>query len=127
MDSNQVVVQLRSALLNAYAQVETETAAEREGNEQIISQLTPWFNSSDRIIPDFAVACCEKYIVAELDSATLGNRGLGRMSDYEPRFAAKYRAVFQRRPEAAGLLKPLFMKHLFLGYFFVEYLLEAYS
>lgn len=127
MDAKALVARLRSATLDAYAQLKPETVADRESNEKIVSHLTAWFNSPDRSITEAAIVCCEKYLAAELDSVTPGNRGLGRLTECEPRFAAKHRTVFQLRNDAAGLLNSLFANHLFLGYFFVEYLVEAFN
>lgn len=125
MDATSIIAFLRSAMLETYSQLEPRNETEKASYEGMVTHVTAWFNASNRSITDAAVVCCEKYVTAELDSVTPGYRGLGRMTDNEPRFAAKYRAVFQRQTNAVGLLKPLFTNHLFLGYFFAEFLVET--
>lgn len=40
--------------------------------------------------------CVEKFVNAEIDFVTEGERGLGRMSDYTPRLGALYRINFKK-------------------------------
>ena len=43
--------------------------------------------------------CLEKYINAELDFTTLGNRGIGRMTEFIPRFGAYFRKALSNMSE----------------------------
>src|SRR5437899_654329 len=99
MTGNSEVVRLGTAVLQCYAQLKPQTAEDRQVNEGLVSHLTNWFNSKSRMISDAAAKCCDQYLSSELDSASPGNRGLGRMTDFEPRFAAKHRPTFQRQPD----------------------------
>jgi len=62
------------------------------GEESILEEVEPRFK---KLILEFnseAISyCLEKYIVAELDYKTPGNRGIGRMTQNIPRFGAYFR------------------------------------
>ena len=72
-----------------------------------------------------ADACVDRFIDAEMDFITIGERGPGRMSDYLPRFAAKHRALVAKlstkdRMQLGWLMK----RHVLCGYAFMEFLSE---
>lgn len=61
--------------------------------------------------------CLEKYINAELDFTTPGNRGLGRMTEYIPRFGAYFRSQLSvMSEEELGKLYGLIQDFMLRGY-----------
>ncbi len=89
------------------------------------SSIREWLSSESRVITDASFASAEKFIQAELDYLTPGDRGMGRSSNFWPRFAAKHRNAFQKLDEAAlSAIRCEFMSMIFAGYLFVEYLME---
>lgn len=72
------------------------------GNEkEIIDAIKPNFEELKRNYDDKKITyCLDKYINAELDFTTPGNRGIGRISEYVPRFGAYFRKALSNMPEA---------------------------
>ncbi len=84
----------------------TNKEIEKYANE-MLSEMSEYFESTEEfkknfeeskenISPENISFCLEKFLHAEFDHGTPGNRGLGRMSDYWPRLAAYFRSAFSK-------------------------------
>lgn len=117
-----------NAVLDSYGALQPQTNEDREVNAQLIAHLQTWFESGDRQISTAATTVVSRFVDSELDFTTQGNRGMGRMTDYWPRFGGKHRKVLKRA--ATPLiheLHRLFTRQIYCGYFFAEYLIECMS
>lgn len=69
-----------------------KTKSSLNGADSILEDIEPMF---DKLMSEFnseaVTFCLEKYIKAELDYTTPGNRGIGRMTANIPRFGAYFR------------------------------------
>jgi len=61
-----------------------------------IAEVKRYYDQRNRSLCDAAAYCVERFVDAELDYCSPGLRGLGRMSEHVPRFAAKHRDAFTR-------------------------------
>jgi hypothetical protein len=119
---------LSRIILSAYDTLKPETAEDAQVNEQLVSHLRQWLASPDRTISDSAVYSINRFIDAELDFKTAGNRGMGRMTDYWPRFGGKYRDILAgTSTEILEKLKLAFCDEVATGYLFAEHLVECMS
>lgn len=67
--------------------------------------------------PETIYYCTEKYVNGELDYLTPGSRGLGRMTDYIPRFGAHFRnSISQLSRDEMEQLKLLLYDLVLSGY-----------
>jgi len=80
--------------LEKYAEEMLTTLGEYSGSTDKFKEK--FEQSKANISPERINYCLEKYLHAEFDYGTPGNRGLGRMSDYCPRLAAYFRSVFSK-------------------------------
>jgi len=90
-----------------------------------IEEMKRWindrFDSPENRIPKLVDRCMDKFIDSELDFATSGSRGLGRLVEVIPRFAAFHRNVVAKLDPQALLELGAFMKrHIACGYFFAS-------
>lgn len=119
---------ITTAVLASYGTLQPETAEDREVNAQLIAHLQSWLESNDRDISMAATAVVARFVDAELDFTTDGNRGMGRMTDYWPRFGGKHRSILKHAPASVIRdLHRLFSRQAFCGYLFAEYLVETMS
>lgn len=83
--------------------------------KEMLSEMDKYFESTEKfskifeegresISPENISYCLDKYLQAEFDYSTPGNRGLGRMSDHWPRLAAYFRSAFSKL-DAEGVNK----------------------
>ncbi len=102
------------------------TPQETQEEDNVGAAIKAWLSSESRVITAASFASAEKFIQAELDYVTPGDRGLGRLSDFEPRFAAKHRSFFQKLDESAlSAIRCEFLSMIFAGYLFLEYMNEV--
>ena len=122
------IVDVANAVLAAYDTLQPKTAEERAGNAQLISHLKSWFKTGTRQISPSATAVANRFVDAELDFNTPGNRGMGRMTDYWPRFGGKHRQIL-RKISGSDLqeVHRLFARQIHCGYLFTEYLVETFN
>lgn len=116
-------------LSDVYALVErqydTLTGETEQAREFLIeskSARMAYFASRPRRVSDPAMYCIDRFASAELDFVTPGVRGMGRVSEIVPRFAAKYRDAFA---SMAFDTKIQFTKaihdHVACGYLYVDF------
>jgi hypothetical protein len=128
VSDSQVVEDVRQCVLSAYDKLEPKTDEDRAINAELIAHVTKWFHSSDRRVTHAAKSCLDRFIAAELDYVTAGNRGMGRMSEYWPRFGGKHREKLRTNSTwSVDEFARIFGRHISCGYFFVEYLIECFS
>ena len=61
--------------------------------------------------------CIDKYIAAEFDCRTTGNRGIGRINDNVPRFGGYFRKQMSNlSDEKINELANLFKQSIYIGY-----------
>lgn len=88
-----------------------------------IDGLRAEHRSRDRSLSEATCFCVKRYVDAELDYTTQGNRGLGRMTDHVPRFAAKHRRVFKLLPVATlDEFRFALSRHVLCGYLLFDML-----
>lgn len=113
-------------VFSAYGTLQPETDEDRAVNEALENQLRNWFAADERQLSDAANYCINRFVVAELDYTTEGDRGLGRMTDYWARFGGKYRHIISKLDtESTEALHRAFSDALCCGYLFSEYLIEC--
>jgi hypothetical protein len=118
--------EVAESILAANRALQADTEEERQINDALCKQLESWFSSEHVIVSDAAQLCIERFVTSELDYLTDGSRGLGRMTDYWPRFGGRYRkAIKEASDSAIKQLHNAFTNQLLSGYFFAEYLLET--
>lgn len=110
-----------AAVHKEYCTFKSDNPDGQQGLARIRENIRDWFHSSQRRVTDTAAACFDRYLDAELDFQTAGNRGLGRLSDYVPRFAGRHRHIVSRldRTALAGL-RNVMKRHILCGYLFAE-------
>lgn len=109
-------------LMNAFEKICNTVGKETElvnSSRTKIHSLKESFNSTA------ITYCLEKYINAELDYKTLGDRGLGRVSTYIPRLAAYFRKQisnlsYQEIDELYYLIQDLILRGYLVRVLFVE-------
>lgn len=113
-------------VFSAYDTLQPETDEDRAVNDALENQLRNWFSSSDRQLSDAANYCINRFVTAELDFTTDGDRGLGRMTEHWARFGGKYRRIVSALDsESIEDLRRAFSDALLCGYLFSEYLIEC--
>lgn len=114
------------AVLFGYGDLRPKTDEDRRVNAALEHHLRQWFSSVDRQLTNAADYCIDRFVNAEIDFHTEGNRGLGRMTDYWARFGGKYRKVLRSLdPNSLQELRRAFADQLLCGYLFGEYLIEC--
>ena len=126
MNDQGLLITLRQLVLDSYATLKPNTAEEKEINHRIVTALDEWFSEPCRTVSIEARYAAKKFFTSEMDWLTPGQRGMGRVTEYEPRFAAKYRSGLKNSDLSTTNIQSLFHQHMFLGYLFVEYLFESY-
>jgi hypothetical protein len=125
---NELLVDLRNAVIQSYGTLRPDSAEDQEINAQTVGELRSWFDSDGRHIPPSVVPVVKRFVDAELDFITEGNRGMGRMTDECPRFGGKHRRVLKGVSAAqTNELRRLFVRQICCGYLFAEYVVEIMS
>ncbi len=113
-------------VLSAFDTLKPENDDDRRINAELVQHLRQWFSSGDRILTDAAEYSINRFVNAELDFETDGNRGLGRMTDDWARFGGKYRETLRSLDsESIQNLRRAFSDQLLCGYLFAECLLQS--
>ena len=126
MCDTSVIATLKADLVRSYERLETQSAEDHEHNLQLANHVVAWLDSEDRSAPEHAADCIRRFVRAELDFETPGNRGIGRTSDACPRFGAKHRLVLQEAEQSVlAELRTLFFRQILAGYLFIEYVHDS--
>jgi len=105
-----------------------ETKIENDSGSEMIEHFESWINDEKRIISISALKCARRFIQAELDTQTPGNRGIGRLTDNFPRFGARYRKLFLTMDSTVlSEMELLFTRLILCGYLFAEYIFKLKS
>ncbi|HUY36473.1 MAG TPA: hypothetical protein VMV69_27295 [Pirellulales bacterium] len=116
-------------ILGAYDALRPETDEDAKVKECLVaqvSQVRAWFESPDRTLTDAACYSINHFLDSELDFATPGNRGMGRMTENWSRFGGQCRQELKSLPqETVSRLRRAFTDQIVSGYLFAEYLLEC--
>ncbi|MCO6454705.1 MAG: hypothetical protein J5I93_05320 [Pirellulaceae bacterium] len=104
-----------------FGRVPTVDAADAANLSRFIAEFRENFDRQDRSASEAAQYCLERFVNSEFDFTTPGMRGLGRMTEQIPRFAAKHRArLTELPPSALDELKYLLSCHITCGRLFLE-------
>lgn len=113
-------------VLAAYHGLRPQTDEDRDINKALEQHLHNWLSSDNRKLTNAADYCIGRFVTAELDFRSEGNRGLGRSTEYWPRFGGKYRHVLQSlNTDSIEQLSRAFSDEVLCGYLFSEYLIEC--
>ncbi|HWB14471.1 MAG TPA: hypothetical protein VG826_34920 [Pirellulales bacterium] len=106
-----------TSVFAAYKALDADSEERREQLRQIASVTETSVNASPRSLSDAAAFCLDRYVDAELDYQTAGDRGLGRMTDHIRRLAAKHRDVVRAMNSQTRLgLRRAVARHVACGY-----------
>jgi hypothetical protein len=119
---------LKNTLLTAYDGLNPLSVEDSKVNAALVSHVESWLTSPNREISESAIGAVNRFVAAELDFVTLGNRGLGRLNEEWPRFGGQYRIVLRELPsEQIERLRQAFGDEICSGYLFCEYLVECFT
>lgn len=104
-----------SAMLDAFAQ-----------EKQIFDMIKPRYEELKNYFDVEKIGkCIDRYITSELDFITLGNRGIGRMTEAIPRLGGYFRNVLSKMDEAVllelyNIIRDLILRGYLVHFLFME-------
>ena len=106
-----------------YSTIIRETSEARDDLQAAKSHRSEIFHSKPRRVSDAGMYCIDRFTSSELDFVTPGIRGMGRVSEIVPRFAAKHRKVFAKMLfDAKTDLTEAIHMHIACGYLLIDFL-----
>ncbi len=115
-------------LKNVYSVIESEFKSFCDhadvDSAPFLSEMATRFRKSlsgTSSVTDPAMYCIDRFVSAEMDFVTPGQRGMGRVSEVVPRFAAKHRSTFSQMPfKGKQDITEAIHNHLACGYLYID-------
>lgn len=108
-------------VLKAYEGFSSPDPGGRQQLANMCEFMKSTFHGCDRSVSKAGSNCLSSYVAAELDYQAAGTRGIGRMSDAIPRFAAAHRNEFSNfSPSVLAQFGWSIERHILCGYLFYD-------
>lgn len=114
-----------AAVCESYAAFTTDDPVGKQQLAACNQGLRDAYAARPRRLTDAAAFFFDRFTTAELDSTTPNARGMGRMTDHIPRFAAKHREPFASMShDQLTELRYAIKRHVICAYLYLEFIYQ---